>query len=37
MALLDAARANSLEQFAPATRSWFSETFPSSTAVQAAA
>jgi ATP-dependent Lhr-like helicase len=37
MVLPEAAKANSLEQFAPSTRAWFTETFPSPTAVQAAA
>ncbi|MDF5890249.1 ATP-dependent helicase [Pseudomonas syringae pv. syringae] len=37
MVLPEAAKADSLEQFAPATRAWFTETFPSPTAVQAAA
>ena len=32
-----AAKANSVEQFAPSTRAWFTKTFPAPAAVQAAA
>ncbi|MDR6712484.1 ATP-dependent Lhr-like helicase [Pseudomonas hunanensis] len=35
--LPEAAKADSLEHFAPATRAWFTETFPAPTAVQLAA
>lgn len=37
MVLPDAAKADPLEQFAPATRAWFGSAFPSPTAVQTAA